>query len=115
MIGKAIGIIADVIAMSALLTTTMVKHREAIKQLEKKGLRGVTAGQAGTPRRNEQTPGRTAPQRLGFSQVDKSPKHAKLYPALKQTCVDNYTISDVPPSSGSAPVIPPSLMTPPAE
>jgi corrinoid protein of di/trimethylamine methyltransferase len=39
MIGKAIEVDADIIAMSALLTTTMVKQREVIEELEKEGLR----------------------------------------------------------------------------
>jgi corrinoid protein of di/trimethylamine methyltransferase len=39
-IGKAIEVGADIIAMSALLTTTMVKQREVIEELEKEGLRG---------------------------------------------------------------------------
>lgn len=38
-IGKAIEVNADIIAMSALLTTTMVKQREVIDELEKEGLR----------------------------------------------------------------------------
>lgn len=38
-IGKAIEVDADIIAMSALLTTTMVKQREVIDELEKEGLR----------------------------------------------------------------------------
>lgn len=38
-IGTAIDTKADVIAMSALLTTTMVKQREVIEELEKEGLR----------------------------------------------------------------------------
>jgi corrinoid protein of di/trimethylamine methyltransferase len=38
-IGKAIEVNADIIAMSALLTTTMVKQKEIIEELEKKGLR----------------------------------------------------------------------------
>ena len=38
-IGKAIEVNADIIAMSALLTTTMVKQREVIEELEKEGLR----------------------------------------------------------------------------
>ncbi len=40
LIGKAIEVNADIIAMSALLTTTMVKQREVIDELEKEGLRG---------------------------------------------------------------------------
>lgn len=39
LIGKAIEVNADIIAMSALLTTTMVKQREVIEVLEKEGLR----------------------------------------------------------------------------
>jgi methylmalonyl-CoA mutase cobalamin-binding domain/chain len=39
LIGKAIEVDADIIAMSALLTTTMVKQREVIDELEKEGLR----------------------------------------------------------------------------
>ncbi len=39
-IGKAIEVNADIIAMSALLTTTMVKQRDVIDELEKEGLRG---------------------------------------------------------------------------
>ena len=39
-IGTALDAKADVIAMSALLTTTMVKQREVIEELEKEGLRG---------------------------------------------------------------------------
>jgi len=38
-IGKAIEVDADIIALSALLTTTMVKQREVIDELEKEGLR----------------------------------------------------------------------------
>ena len=38
-IGKALEVNADIIAMSALLTTTMVKQREVIEALEKAGLR----------------------------------------------------------------------------
>jgi corrinoid protein of di/trimethylamine methyltransferase len=38
-IGKALEVNADIIAMSALLTTTMVKQREVIEDLEKEGLR----------------------------------------------------------------------------
>lgn len=38
-IGKALEVNADIIAMSALLTTTMVKQKEIIEELEKKGLR----------------------------------------------------------------------------
>lgn len=38
-IAKAIEVNADIIAMSALLTTTMVKQREVIDDLEKEGLR----------------------------------------------------------------------------
>jgi corrinoid protein of di/trimethylamine methyltransferase len=39
LIGKALEVNADIIAMSALLTTTMVKQREVIDELEKEGLR----------------------------------------------------------------------------
>jgi corrinoid protein of di/trimethylamine methyltransferase len=39
-IGKAIEVNANIIAMSALLTTTMVKQREVIEELEKESLRG---------------------------------------------------------------------------
>ena len=39
-IGKALEVNADIIAMSALLTTTMVKQKEVIEELEKEGLRG---------------------------------------------------------------------------
>jgi corrinoid protein of di/trimethylamine methyltransferase len=39
-IGKAVEVNADVIAMSALLTTTMVKQREVIEELEKENIRG---------------------------------------------------------------------------
>ena len=39
-IGKAIEVNADIIGMSALLTTTMVKQKEVIQELEKEGLRG---------------------------------------------------------------------------
>ena len=38
-IAKAIEVNADIIAMSALLTTTMVKQRDVIEQLEKENLR----------------------------------------------------------------------------
>ena len=38
-IGKALEVNADIIAMSALLTTTMVKQKEVIEELEKEGLR----------------------------------------------------------------------------
>jgi corrinoid protein of di/trimethylamine methyltransferase len=38
-IGKAREVNADIIAMSALLTTTMVKQKEVIEELEKEGLR----------------------------------------------------------------------------
>ncbi len=38
-IAKALEVNADIIAMSALLTTTMVKQREVIDDLEKEGLR----------------------------------------------------------------------------
>ncbi|MBI2759415.1 MAG: corrinoid protein [Chloroflexi bacterium] len=39
-IGKALEVNADIIAMSALLTTTMVKQKEVIEDLEKENLRG---------------------------------------------------------------------------
>jgi corrinoid protein of di/trimethylamine methyltransferase len=39
LIGKALEVNADIVAMSALLTTTMVKQREVIEELEKEGLR----------------------------------------------------------------------------
>jgi corrinoid protein of di/trimethylamine methyltransferase len=39
-IGKAIEVDANIIGMSALLTTTMVRQREVIDELEKEGLRG---------------------------------------------------------------------------
>jgi corrinoid protein of di/trimethylamine methyltransferase len=39
-IGKALEVNADIIGMSALLTTTMVKQKEGIETLEKEGLRG---------------------------------------------------------------------------
>lgn len=39
-IGKALEVNADIIAMSALLTTTMVKQREVIEELEKENIRG---------------------------------------------------------------------------
>jgi corrinoid protein of di/trimethylamine methyltransferase len=39
-IGKAIEVDANIIGMSALLTTTMVRQREVIEELEKEGLRG---------------------------------------------------------------------------
>ncbi len=39
LIGKALEVNADIIGMSALLTTTMVKQREVIEELEKEGLR----------------------------------------------------------------------------
>ena len=38
-IGKAIEVNADLIGMSALLTTTMVRQRELIEELDKEGLR----------------------------------------------------------------------------
>lgn len=38
-IGKALEVNADIIAMSALLTTTMVKQREVIEELEKENIR----------------------------------------------------------------------------
>jgi len=40
LIGKALEVNADILAMSALLTTTMVKQREVIEELEKENLRG---------------------------------------------------------------------------
>jgi corrinoid protein of di/trimethylamine methyltransferase len=39
LIGKALEVKADILAMSALLTTTMVRQREVIEELEKEGLR----------------------------------------------------------------------------
>jgi trimethylamine corrinoid protein len=39
-IGKAIEVDANIIGMSALLTTTMVRQREVIEELEKENLRG---------------------------------------------------------------------------
>ena len=39
LIGKALDVKADILAMSALLTTTMVRQREVIEELEKEGLR----------------------------------------------------------------------------
>jgi corrinoid protein of di/trimethylamine methyltransferase len=39
LIGKALEVNADIVAMSALLTTTMVKQREVIEELEKENLR----------------------------------------------------------------------------
>jgi corrinoid protein of di/trimethylamine methyltransferase len=39
LIGKALEVNAHIIGMSALLTTTMVKQREVIEELEKEGLR----------------------------------------------------------------------------
>ncbi len=39
LIGKSLEVNADILAMSALLTTTMVKQREVIEELEKEGLR----------------------------------------------------------------------------
>jgi len=39
-IGKALEVDADIIGMSALLTTTMVKQKEVIEDLEKEGLHG---------------------------------------------------------------------------
>ena len=39
LIGKALEVDANILAMSALLTTTMVKQREVIEELEKEGLR----------------------------------------------------------------------------
>lgn len=39
LIGKTLEVNADILAMSALLTTTMVKQREVIEELEKEGLR----------------------------------------------------------------------------
>ena len=38
-IGKALEVNADIIAMSALLTTTMIRQKEVIEELEKEGLR----------------------------------------------------------------------------
>jgi corrinoid protein of di/trimethylamine methyltransferase len=38
-IGKALEINADIIGMSALLTTTMVRQREVVEELDKEGLR----------------------------------------------------------------------------
>ena len=38
-IGKALEIDANLIGMSALLTTTMVRQREVIEELDKEGLR----------------------------------------------------------------------------
>ena len=38
-IGKALEVGADIIGMSALLTTTMVRQREVIEELDKEGLR----------------------------------------------------------------------------
>ncbi|SRR5258707_14043455 len=38
-IGKALEVNADIIAMSALLTTTMIRQKEVIDELEKEGLR----------------------------------------------------------------------------
>src|SRR5574341_541352 len=39
-IGKALEVNADIIGMSALLTTTMIRQKEVIEELEKEGLRG---------------------------------------------------------------------------
>jgi len=39
LIGKVLEVNADVLAMSALLTTTMVRQREVIEEMEKEGLR----------------------------------------------------------------------------
>lgn len=39
LIGKALEVNANILAMSALLTTTMVRQREVIEELEKEGLR----------------------------------------------------------------------------
>lgn len=39
LIGKALEVNAEILAMSALLTTTMVRQREVIEELEKEGLR----------------------------------------------------------------------------
>ena len=44
LIGKALEVNANIIAMSALLTTTMVKQREVIEELEKEGLRQERQG-----------------------------------------------------------------------
>jgi methylmalonyl-CoA mutase cobalamin-binding domain/chain len=38
-IGKALEVDANIIGMSALLTTTMVRQREVIQELDKEGLR----------------------------------------------------------------------------
>ncbi len=38
-IGKALEVDAEIIGMSALLTTTMVRQREVIEELDKEGLR----------------------------------------------------------------------------
>jgi methylmalonyl-CoA mutase cobalamin-binding domain/chain len=38
-IGKALEVDAQIIGMSALLTTTMVRQREVIQELDKEGLR----------------------------------------------------------------------------
>ena len=38
-IGKALEIDAQIIGMSALLTTTMIRQREVIEELDKEGLR----------------------------------------------------------------------------
>jgi methylmalonyl-CoA mutase cobalamin-binding domain/chain len=39
LIGRALEVNANILAMSALLTTTMVRQREVIEELEKEGLR----------------------------------------------------------------------------
>jgi methanogenic corrinoid protein MtbC1 len=39
-IGKALEVKADIICMSALLTTTMVRQKEVIEELDKEGLHG---------------------------------------------------------------------------
>jgi methylmalonyl-CoA mutase cobalamin-binding domain/chain len=39
-IGKALEVNADIICMSALLTTTMVRQKEVIEELDKEGLHG---------------------------------------------------------------------------
>jgi len=40
LIGKALEVKADIICMSALLTTTMVRQKEVIEELDKEGLHG---------------------------------------------------------------------------
>src|SRR4030067_2241664 len=53
LIAKALEVKADIIAVSALLTTTMVRQREVIKTLNARGLRAkvqvMGGGGAGTP------------------------------------------------------------------